>query len=255
MEWVPEEVMEFRQTSLRGPAARRYQDSLQQSQGRFVDTVLSRRIEVLDRRSFLLNMLLVRGSRKVIEELGHQEEVKGIYPNPERFLLMDAAPTVVGAPDFWQAVGGIGNAGRNISIGIIDSGINPAHPMFGDDGLNAPLMLFFQCPHCGDPEFTNNKVIVARTYVKPVYGLNPQLNTTPEDELGHGSQVASVAAGKPVAAPLAQIQGIAPFAFLGNYKVFGTPGINSTTTSAAVIAAINDTVADGMNVLGIITNC
>ena len=106
MEWVPEEVMEFRQTSLRGPAARRYQDSIRHSQGRFVDTVLSRRIKVLDRCSFLLNMLLVRGSRKEIEELGRQEEVKGVYPNPKRFLLMDAAPTVVGASDFWFEVGG-----------------------------------------------------------------------------------------------------------------------------------------------------
>ena len=139
----------------------------------------------------------------------------------------------------------IGNAGRNIRIGIIDSGINPAHPMFDDSGLSAPI-----CFDCGDLAFTNNKVIVARNYVLPIYGLNPEPDT-PEDKLGHGSQVAAIAAGRRVSAPLAQIQGIAPLAFLGNYRVFGTRGINSTTTSAAVIAAVNDAVADGMNVLNL----
>ena len=193
-------------------------------------------------------MLLVRGSSKEIEELGRQEKVKGIYPNRERFLLMDTAPTVVGADVFWLALGGVGNAGREIKIGIIDSGIKHTHPMFADDGLIAPI-----CPDpdgCGDPAFRNNKVIVARNYVLPQYGLNPEPDV-PEDKLGHGSQVAGVAAGRQVIAPLGQIQGIAPLAFLGNYRVFGTPGINSSATSAAVIAALNDGVADGMNVLNL----
>ena len=118
--------------------------------------------------------------------------------------------------------------------------------MFADDGLTAPAGF----PK-GDLAFTNNKVIVARTYADPQYGMNEQSNKTSEDELGHGSRVAGVAAGRQVNAPLAEIQGIASLAFLGNYKVFGTPGINGPTTTTALIAAIDDAVQDGMNVLNL----
>ena len=94
-------------------------------------------------------------------------------------------------------------------------------------------------------------MIVARTFVKTEFGLNVQSDQTPRDEIGHGSRVAGAAAGAPVDSPLAPVSGIAPRAFLGNYKVCGTPGRNSTTTSAAVIAAINAAVADGMDVINL----
>ena len=60
--------------------------------------------------------------------------------------------------------------------------------------------------------------------------------------------MAGAAAGVAVDSPLAPVSGIAPRAFLGNYNVFGS---NGTTTSAAVIAAINAAVADGMDVINL----
>lgn len=251
LEWVPQEFVEFRQSSLRTPSARRYHDLILSGQSQLIDSLESQRIQVLERRSFLVNMLLVKGSEQEMQQLGRREEVRGVYPNKRRFLLMDTAPTVVGAPSLWAVVGGIDNAGRGVRIGIIDSGINPEHPMFNDDGLAPPLGFPPIDLELVNQDFVNNKVIVARNYVKPEFEMNPQENQTAEDELGHGSGVAAIAAGRQVMAPLAQIQGIAPLAFLGNYKVFGTPGINGTTTSAAIIAAINDGVKDGMDVLNL----
>ena len=49
-------------------------------------------------------------------------------------------------------------------------------------------------------------------------------------------------AGRRVAAPVASIAGIAPRAFLGNYKVFGTPGVNNNASFAAILAALDDAV-------------
>jgi uncharacterized protein (TIGR03437 family) len=42
--------------------------------------------------------------------------------------------------------------------------------------------------------------------------------------------------------------GMAPKAFLGNYKIFGTPGVNDSPTDAVLILAINDAFNDGMDV-------
>lgn len=45
--------------------------------------------------------------------------------------------------------------------------------------------------------------------------------------------------------------GIAPKARLGVYKVFGSPGLNYYTADHVVIAAIDDAVADGMDILNL----
>ncbi|MDQ6706269.1 MAG: S8 family serine peptidase, partial [Acidobacteriota bacterium] len=57
------------------------------------------------------------------------------------------------------------------------------------------------------------------------------------------------AAGNTNAGPLATITGMAPKAYLGNYKVFGSPGVNDATSDSALLSAINDAVIDGMDVL------
>lgn len=47
------------------------------------------------------------------------------------------------------------------------------------------------------------------------------------------------------------VSGVAPRAWIGVYKVFGTPGFNDTTTDAALLQAIDDAIADGMDVLNL----
>ena len=236
-----------------------YSDSLERSQLEIIDRLTNQiefsqlsssastsagdKIEVLDRRHYLTNVLIVRAPQSAATILKSSAAVRDVIPARARYPLLDAAPQAVHAPAYWEAIpGGLANAGRGMRIAIIDSGINQNHPMFSGEGLVAPP----DFPK-GTPQHTNSKVIVARSYHELF--PNSQANTTPEDEMGHGSRVAAVAAGRQVDAPLAQIQGIAPMAFLGNYKVFGAPGRNSVTTSAAIIAALNDAVEDGMDVI------
>ena len=253
LEWSPEGSTELRRQILDGLEARRYQRQIEENQLRFLSsflqdplTIEAGGLEVLDRRTYLLNMLLVRAPDSEVDRLRGLKEVQAVYANQKRYPLLDSAPFLIEAPVLWEALGGVGQAGQGMKIGIIDSGISQEHPMFSGEGLSAPVGF-----PLGDSASTNNKVIVARTYVKPEFGLKEQDNKTPEDELGHGSRVASVAAGRSVATSAGTIQGVAPVAFLGNYKVFGSPSVNPTTTSAAVIAAIEDAVQDGMDVINL----
>ena len=59
------------------------------------------------------------------------------------------------------------------------------------------------------------------------------------------------AAGVSNAGPLATISGVAPKAWLGSYKVFGSPGVNDGATESAILKALDDAVADGMDVINI----
>ena len=74
---------------------------------------------------------------------------------------------------------------------------------------------------------------------------------TPRDIAGHGTAVAMVAAGASVETDLGEFSGVAPKARIGVYKVFGTPGVNFHTADHAVIAAIDDAILDGMDILNL----
>jgi uncharacterized protein (TIGR03437 family) len=58
-----------------------------------------------------------------------------------------------------------------------------------------------------------------------------------------------IAAGATNTGPGATITGVAPKAFLGNYKVFGSPGVNDGTVRQAVVEALEDAFSDGMDVV------
>ena len=65
--------------------------------------------------------------------------------------------SLVHANEAWAAVGGAANAGAGVKVAVIDSGIDITHPCFDDTGYAAQNQL-------GDPDLTNNKVIVAKVY-------------------------------------------------------------------------------------------
>src|SRR5207244_3131776 len=138
-------------------------------------------------------------------------------------------------------------------IGIIDSGIDQTHAGFQDSSLKAPSGF----PK-GDSSYTNSKVIVARSYIPLLMDSDPTFSTpddlSPRDRMGHGTAIAMIAAGVQNTGPLGVIQGVAPKAFLGNYKIFGSPGLNEVTFDSVVGAAIDDAIADGMDVVTLSIN-
>ncbi len=229
----------------RSDRARAYISRLESEQRIFADRITALPgARVQARVSLVMNAVVARVPASQYMQVQHLPGVKKVYFSRPRRMLLDTSATLQNAQDLWNKAGGRSRAGSGVKIGIIDTGIDITNPMFIDDSL-APPQGFPK----GEAAFTNSKVIVARNYIDLLFAK--QTIQTAVDEVGHGTFVAGCAAGRLTNAPLASISGMAPGAFLGSYKVFGTPGINDTTSTAAIVAAIDAAVADGMDVLNL----
>ncbi|HCC58930.1 MAG TPA: hypothetical protein DEQ47_17045 [Solibacterales bacterium] len=215
----------------------------------------ARRVVVTAAMQHLLNAVFVNAAPDQVPALRVLPGVKGVVPVRRYHAQLNRAVQVVNAPAAWDQLGGMSQAGLGIKIAILDSGIDQTHPTFLDNSLTPPAG-FPICPRVSDCAFTTNKVIVARSYVANLAtgaGSDPAVNSRPDDYsvrdlVGHGTAVASVAAGESAVGPLATIMGVAPRAFLGNYKIFGSAEINGFTDSSAIGPALEDAVKDGMQI-------
>ncbi len=203
-------------------------------------------VEVVGSTDTVLNAVFVRIPHHRYEEVGRLPGVRKVYFSRSYRMALDYVPGVHNAQGMWIKAGGSARAGEGVRIGVIDTGIDINNPMLQDDSLTPPSGF-----PTGDTAYTNKKVIVARNYVLAQYGYQAQSVNSAMDEVGHGTFVSACAAGKQTVAPSGTIGGMAQGAFLGSYKVFGTPGINESAYSGAIIAAVNDAVNDGMNVLNL----
>ncbi|XP_072966063.1 subtilisin-like protease 4 [Typha angustifolia] len=136
--------------------------------------------------------------------------------------------------------------GQGIIIGVIDTGITPTHPSFKDDGMPpSPVRWKGRCRRTSGVT-CNNKIIGAAAF-------NGTTVSTAIDTDGHGTHVAGTAAGNFVnganvlGTATGTAAGMAPRAHLAIYKVcheHGCPG-------ADILAAIDQAIADGVDVLSI----
>ncbi len=216
----------------------------------------ARNIRITGAATDVLNAIFVAAPASRVAELQGLPGVTAVVPLRRRKMLLNDATKLMNSTAAWNIVGGLNNAGAGVKIAILDTGIDQTHPMLQDNSLAIPAG-FPKCDkqsNCAN--FTNNKVIVARSYVSMVgagYGSNPAANSQPDDfsardRVGHGTAVATAAAGN-TATGTATINGMAPKAWLGNYKIAGSPGVNDGTYDDAFIAALDDAVKDGMDVI------
>lgn len=163
---------------------------------------------------------------------------------------LNRGPTLIGASALWGPT--LATAGQGIKIGIIDDGIDQAHQYFSPSGFSYPAGF----PK-GNKAFTTPKVIVARAFPAP--SVHWRYQDLPFDPTlsSHGTHVAGIAAGdyNTPTAPNggSPISGIAPKAYLGNYKVYTvpTPDYGLDGNSPEVAKGIDQAVADGMNVINL----
>jgi hypothetical protein len=178
--------------------------------------------------------------------------------NTPRFLGLS------GTDGVWnQQFGGQSRAGEGVIIGVLDSGIWPENPSFAalpEPRPDADAIAAKWAGECvaGDesPVTCNNKLIGARWYDS---GNGRNLAgefASPRDRNGHGSHTSSTAAGVPTNASVAgasigQVSGMAPAARLAMYKVLWHNEVTggSSGTSADIVAAIDDAVSDGVDVI------
>lgn len=192
--------------------------------------------------------------------------------------------------------GDLGLTGEGVIIGVIDSGITPNHPSFSERaaepdkpklcriswGENTLLgrflckrfrkpgpLLFAPPPEdwqgaCEAGEgfaatACNNKLIGARFFNAGFLldgPADPNEFVSPADADGHGTHIASIAAGNTVSAQIFgrdidQIIGIAPQARVAAYKAcwLEPGGFRATCSVADLQAAIEAAVADGVDII------
>jgi uncharacterized protein (TIGR03437 family) len=219
-------------------------------------SLAQRGVRVISANQLLVNAVFVEGSADVVKEFSKSPGVAYIERLRPLKLHLARALDQMNIPAAWGVVNGPQNAGQGVKIAILDTGIDIGHPGFNDGSMQMPEGFPKCLPENGDCAYTNKKVIVARSYVRMLEGTDPESSRpddrSPRDRVGHGTAVAMIAAGVSNTGPAGTIQGVAPGAWLGNYKVFGSPGVNGQyTTDAAVMQAIEDAVSDGMDIASI----
>jgi uncharacterized protein (TIGR03437 family) len=250
---------------MRTAAAVAYRRQVEGKQAAVLKELGSRNIQVLGSVSVLANDIFVGAPASRVAELESIPGVIGVRPMRRFKMALNRATQLMNAPGAWNAVGGMSNGGKGIKIAILDSGIDQTHPAFQDSTLPMPAGY----PICtdGHPEdcaYTSNKVIVARSYVRMMAQgsdpKNPAVDSMPDDYSprdrdGHGTGVASCAAANSTVTPAITtsggaltIVGMAPKAYLGNYKITGSPGVLDSASDFSMIRAIEDAVADHMDI-------
>jgi len=181
--------------------------------------------------------------------LARLHAVTKIYPSARYQLDTNRSPAIIGADTMWATTG---DRGDGIKIGVVDDGIDQTNPFFSPTGFTYPASF----PR-GAKAFTTPKVIVARAFPGPNSGRQGRLPLFRPASF-HGTHVAGIAAGDAgTTAPAGPdhptttgLSGIAPRAWLGNYRVFNAPtptGYDAFTPQ--IVAAFEAAVNDGMDVI------
>ena len=172
--------------------------------------------------------------------------------------LTDSSPEFVNATQVYNQLGTTANAGQGTILGNLDTGIWPEHPSFADLGnLPAPPGPARECNY-GDNPLTpeadvfvcQNKLIGGAAFTETydaVEGDDPYPGTA-RDGNGHGTHTSSTSAGNILDSAMVfgvergPINGLAPGAWVMEYKVCGPQGCFSSDSAAAVAQAILDGV-------------
>jgi subtilisin family serine protease len=179
-------------------------------------------------------------------ELARIPGVAAVWPNVRYHVArLDAGPQQIGADKLWGPA--FETAGNDMKIAVIDDGVDASNPYFDPSGFRYPPGF----PK-GQTKFTTPKVIVQRTFAPPTPAW--KYANTPFDPTAsfHATHVAGIAAGDHgTSAGATLISGVAPNAYIGNYKALTipTPGFGLDGNSAELAAAVEAAVADGMNVI------
>ena len=144
----------------------------------------------------------------------------------------------------------LSSAGAGIKIGIIDDGVDQRHSFFDPAGYAMPAGY----PR-GQTAYTTAKVIVARSFPPPGATWRHASKPFDPEQSSHGTHVAGIAAGN-ADTPAAgnRISGIAPRAYIGNYKALTIPtdaNVGLDGNAPEIVAAIEAAVADGMDVVNL----
>ena len=204
--------------------------------------------QVQEHYRVILDGFAVSLPAKKLPTLLRLASVDKVYPSLGYFTTMDRGPSVIDATQFEASSG---DGGQGIKIGVVDTGVDPTNPFLSSNGFSYPAGF----PK-GDLKLTTPKVIVARVFPGPV---RDSKSTVPFDDTEpHGTHVAGIAAGDagtnapagPDHPATPGLSGVAPKAWIGNYRVFTVPTpLGHEADTPEIVAAFESAVTDGMNVI------
>jgi len=196
----------------------------------------------------LLDGLAVSVPAKQLPKLGKLGFVTRLYSNVTYSTTMDRGPSVISA-DALQAA--TGSRGDGVKIAVVDTGVDWRSPFLSPAGFSYPAGF----PK-GDKAKTTPKVIVARNFPAPVTDKVGRQAYDPTES--HGTHVSGIAAGDAgTTAPkgldhpqTTGLSGVAPRAYIGNYRVFNVPTpLGHIANTPQIVAAFEQAVLDGMDVI------
>lgn len=207
-----------------------------------------------------LNGFAVRLTPAQAATLGDDPAVALVERNGVRPLagLPSSTPTAAAAARRGDARGGAG-----VVIGLVDSGLDPGGPLFARPPApgQRPRDFTGDCQAGEGPTVCTGKVLGARWYVAG-FGADDLRATTSlsaRDDDGHGTQMASIAAGNAGVdvrvhdQRLGRYSGVAPQARLAVYKACWSapePADDGCAT-ADLVTAVDDATRDGVDVLNL----
>jgi subtilisin family serine protease len=233
--------------------------AINQEQTEFIETlkILSNEIQILYSYKYVLNGMAILAPMSLQEKIKKDLRVVFIeqeksFAQPQFFksylsLTLDLkeknSVKFIGGEQVRSSLKNPGTDspvdGAGVRVGIIDTGIDYTHTMFGGAGTESAFKDIN--PNVVSVGFPNAKVVGGIDLVGTKYDSAsalfehhipvPDLN--PIDESGHGTHVAGTVAG--VGDWIETYDGVAPNASLYAIKVFGTDG---STSDAVVVAAL-----------------
>jgi len=219
-------------TKMKAEMQQSYVAKLTAFQDGVINQIHSKGIEatIMGRYTKALNGFMTRVPFNDLSKIRSIPGVKSVSRAPEHTFDLSKSVPLINADDVWSNTG---YTGADITIAIIDTGIDYTHAAFGGTGTAAAY-------NQNDPDvielgsFPTTKVIGGYDFAGTDYDAsNKDYNTPvedpdPLDEAGHGTHVASTAAGIDVGFGV----GVAPDASLYAYKVFGRSGTTNLVVDA-----------------------
>ncbi|GAV56995.1 Peptidase_S8 domain-containing protein/PA domain-containing protein/Inhibitor_I9 domain-containing protein, partial [Cephalotus follicularis] len=193
-------------------------------------------------------------------ELEKRQEILGVFPDRIRKIQTTRSPEFLGLDS--STPNGLlkeSDAGSNVVIGFLDTGIWPERNSFHDQDLGPiPSKWKGECVQ-GErfPTTTCNKKIIGARYFTDGYDAMIKTNNlglkSARDTIGHGTHTASTAAGRAVSNASfigfagGHAVGIAPKARIAIYKVCWEGGCMESD----ILAGLDKALEDGVDVLSI----
>ncbi|XP_030532918.2 subtilisin-like protease SBT1.3, partial [Rhodamnia argentea] len=196
------------------------------------------------------------------KKLEREDGVLAVFPEEKYQLHTTRSPVFLGldredSTNVWSDK----DLDHDVVVGVLDTGIWPESASFNDTGM-APVPAHwkgacetgraFEKRHC------NRKIVGARIFYRGYESATGKINKqteykSPRDQDGHGTHTAATVAGSPVHGAnllgyaYGTARGMAPGARVAAYKVCWTGGCFSSD----ILSAIDQAVADGVNILSI----